>query len=184
MNKHNKSLIKASRLGGKQAGIISIVAIVIIAIVALAVTSLAVSTGALSRRQTSYSEANRALYCSEAVTNTVIARTNLATMFATCEPGQCVILGTNTCGACGDTGTTMSCQDAIHNPTLSCTGYARIGYKEATSDKNLTSTGDCGKASYSVKWDYTNPGPGGTCAGGGIAGIGGTCGGPGNYGLY
>ena len=162
----SNNLITKKVCGGKQPAMISMVILVVVAIVSLAVASLAVSTGSIFRRQRFYGDAA------------------LGTMFAACEPGQCVILGTDTCGACGESNTMMTCQDSQNNPPLVCNGYIRIGYKLGTSDKNLTAISDCGKSSYSINWDYTAPAPGGPCAGGGLTAPGVTCGGPASSGLY
>ena len=180
----SNNLITKKVCGGKQPAMISMVVLVVVAIVSLAVASLAVSTGSIFRRQSFYGDAARASFCAESVTNTLVAKTNLGTMFAACEPGQCVILGTDTCGACGESNTMMTCQDSQNNPPLVCNGYIRIGYKLGTSAENLTATADCGKSSYSINWDYAAPAPGGPCAGGGLTAPGVTCGSPASSGLY
>lgn len=166
-----------------QPAMISVVTLVIIAVVSLAVTTLLITTSALVRRQTVYSEAARAAYCSEAVTNTVVAQTDLATVFGSCEPGQCIVFGTSTCAPCGSVGTTINCAQPGYTPSVTCTGLARLGYKTGTGDKNLSAIAECGKASYSFAWDYT-PTPVVPCGGGGLVGPGVPCGSAGSSGLH
>jgi hypothetical protein len=178
------SITRHHRLASDQAAMISIVTLVVISIVSLAVTTLFVTTSSLLRRQTVYSEAGRAAYCSEAVTNTVIAQSNLSTIFGTCEAGQCIVFGGSTCAPCGSSGTTMTCAGPGYSPTVTCTGLARLGYKTGTGDKNLSAIAECGKASYSFVWDYTDPGPAPVCGGGGIVAPGVPCGSAGSSGLH